>query len=169
MLPFISLLPGIISWSNSGTMLVIDVHPIQRLDCYSTPADWHPGRSFFIQGLWFSFFAPLLSSRWISGSKWRVILLRFFGAQIGHGTRIKPGFRVKYPWRLIVGQFCWLGEDAWIDNLAAVRLGDRVCLSQGAYLCTGNHNYRSSDFGLHLMQGLPHLYYGHSSGSSLCE
>ena len=33
-------------------------------------------------------------------------------------------------------------------SLSPVRLGDRVCLSQGAYLCTGNHDYRSPGFDL---------------------
>lgn len=74
--------------------------------------------------------------------------MRLFGAQIGAGCNIKPGLRVKFPWRLVVGHSCWLAEDAWIDNLAVIRLGDRVCLSQGAYLCTGNHDFRSPAFTL---------------------
>ena len=53
-------------------------------------------------------------------------------------------------WRLQVGQACWLAEDAWLDNLAPISLGDRVCLSQGAYLCTGNHDFRSPGFDLRL-------------------
>jgi putative colanic acid biosynthesis acetyltransferase WcaF len=64
------------------------------------------------------------------------------------GCRIKPGLRVKFPWRLVLGDHCWLGEAVWIDNLAPVSLGDRVCLSQGAYLCTGNHDFRSLGFDL---------------------
>jgi putative colanic acid biosynthesis acetyltransferase WcaF len=32
---------------------------------------------------------------------------------------------------------CWLAEDAWPGNLAPITLGDRVCLSQGTYICTG--------------------------------
>ena len=52
--------------------------------------------------------------------------------------------------RLQVGQACWLAEDAWLDNLAPISLGDRVCLSQGTYLCTGNHNFRSPGFDLRL-------------------
>jgi putative colanic acid biosynthesis acetyltransferase WcaF len=53
-------------------------------------------------------------------------------------------------WRLQVGQACWLAEDAWLDNLAPISLGDRVCLSQGTYLCTGNHDFRSPGFDLRL-------------------
>jgi putative colanic acid biosynthesis acetyltransferase WcaF len=123
---------------------------IQQLHRYRTPADWHPGASALKRTLWFCMGAPLLAARWLPGSTWRVLLLRGFGAQIGGGCRIKPGLRVKFPWRLQVGEACWLAEDAWIDNLAPVRLGDRVCLSQGAYLCTGNHDFRSPGFDLRL-------------------
>jgi putative colanic acid biosynthesis acetyltransferase WcaF len=77
-------------------------------------------------------------------------LLRVFGARIGAQCRIKPGLRVKFPWRLQIGHACWLAEDAWLDNLAPITLGDRVCISQGAYLCTGNHDFRSPGFHLRL-------------------
>ena len=122
----------------------------QQLDRYRTPPDWQPGASLPVCTLWFCAGAPLLSARWLPGSAWRVLLLRSFGAQIGSGCRLKPGLRVKFPWRLQVGQACWLAEDAWLDNLAPISLGDRVCLSQGAYLCTGNHNFRSPGFDLRL-------------------
>ncbi|MEB3353750.1 MAG: hypothetical protein VKM34_05895 [Cyanobacteriota bacterium] len=52
--------------------------------------------------------------------------------------------------RLVVGRACWLAEDAWPGNFAPITLGDRVCLSQGAVLCTGNHNFRSPGFDLRL-------------------
>ena len=120
----------------------------QRLDQYRLPASWHPGAPLLLQFLWFCFGAPLLSSRCLPGSVWRAWLLCVFGAHIGSGCNIKPGIRVKFPWRLQVGESCWLAEDAWLDNLAPITLGDRVCLSQGVYLCTGNHNFRSSNFDL---------------------
>ena len=122
----------------------------QHLDFYRTPPDWHPGASPAVQILWFCLASFLLSARWLPGSAWRVCLLRAFGACIGTGCRIKPGLRVKFPWRLQVGQSCWLGEDAWLDNLAPIILGDRVCISQGVYLCTGNHDFRSPGFDLRL-------------------
>ena len=123
---------------------------IQQLDCYQTPPDWHPGASLMVRTFWFCLGSPLLSARWLPGSVWRVQLLRAFGARIGMGCRFKPGLRVKFPWRLQVGQACWLAEGAWLDNLSLITLGDRVCLSQGVYLCTGNHNFRSPGFDLQL-------------------
>ena len=125
---------------------------IQELHHYRTPPDWHPGAPLQLLTLWFCAGAPLLSARWLPGSAWRVLLLRAFGARIGLGCRVKPGLRVKFPWRLQMGEACWLAEDAWLDNLAPITLGDRVCLSQGAYLCTGNHNFRSPGFDLRLGQ-----------------
>lgn len=74
--------------------------------------------------------------------------LRVFGAQLGRGLVIKPSVRIKYPWKLKVGEHCWIGEEVWIDNLDLVTLGDHVCLSQGALLLCGNHNYKSPDFDL---------------------
>lgn len=84
----------------------------------------------------------------VPGSGWRASLLRFFGAEIGAGVVFKPGVRVKFPWRLSVGANSWIGERAWIDNLAEVRIGRDVCISQGAYLGTGNHDWTSPTFDL---------------------
>ncbi|MGH7900059.1 MAG: DapH/DapD/GlmU-related protein [Candidatus Binatia bacterium] len=36
----------------------------------------------------------------------------------------------------------------WIDNLARVSIGTNCCVSQDAYLCTGNHDRSRSDFRL---------------------
>ncbi len=75
-------------------------------------------------------------------------MLRLFGANIGKGVLIKPGVNIKYPWFLEIGDHCWIGENAWIDNLAKVTLGAHVCISQGAYLLTGNHDYGKPGFDL---------------------
>jgi putative colanic acid biosynthesis acetyltransferase WcaF len=55
---------------------------------------------------------------------------------------------IKYPWHLSVGDYSWIGEDVWIDNLAYVTIGANCCISQGALLLCGNHNYKSSAFDL---------------------
>ncbi len=83
-----------------------------------------------------------------SGSK--ILLLRLFGATIGNGVVIKPSVNIKYPWKLKVGDQSWIGEEVWIDNLADVTIGDNVCISQGALLLCGNHNYKKQTFDLML-------------------
>lgn len=120
---------------------------MQRLDEYRVPSSWDPGHP-VLCSIWFLLGSPLLSNRFLPGSYWRILLLRFFGSKISPKCRIKPGLRIKYPWRLRVGYACWLGENVWIDNVADVQLGDRVCISQGAYLCTGNHDFCSPGFDL---------------------
>jgi putative colanic acid biosynthesis acetyltransferase WcaF len=109
---------------------------------------YHPGRPVIVRALWFLvnglfFINPVLP---FSGLK--IILLRLFGARIGRQVVIKPGVNIKYPWRLQIGDHCWIGEKVWIDNLADVKIGNHVCLSQGAFLLTGNHNYKKPAFDL---------------------
>ena len=36
----------------------------------------------------------------------------------------------------------------WIDNLDNVVIGNNVCISQGAFLLCGNHNYKKDSFDL---------------------
>ncbi len=78
----------------------------------------------------------------------KIVLLRCFGAQVGRGVLLKPRVTIKFPWKLSIGDHVWIGEGVWIDNLAPVALGSHVCLSQGAMLLTGNHDYSRPTFDL---------------------
>ncbi|MBE9206429.1 colanic acid biosynthesis acetyltransferase WcaF [Nostoc sp. LEGE 06077] len=118
-----------------------------RLDNYTLDT-YTPGAPLWKQVLWYFLGSPLVQNRWLTVSSFKVRLLRSFGAQIGENVRIKPGVRVKFPWRLTVGDHVWIGEDAWIDNLATVTIENHVCISQGVYLCTGNHDWSHPDFKL---------------------
>jgi len=109
---------------------------------------YRPGGSAWKRAVWFFLGQPILRSAFLPWSALRVRLLRLFGAQIGEGVTIKPSVHVKYPWHLSVGNHCWIGEHVWIDNLTSVRIADNCCLSQGAYLCTGNHDWSDPYFGL---------------------
>lgn len=118
-----------------------------RLNQY-TVGDYTPGAPYWKQLLWYFAGSPLVESYWLPLSALKIWILRIFGAKIGQGVRIKPGVRVKFPWRLNIGDFVWIGEDTWIDNLAPVTIQSHVCLSQGVYLCTGNHDWNHPDFKL---------------------
>ncbi len=76
------------------------------------------------------------------------MVLKAFGARLGKNVVIKPRVNIKYPWKLQVGNNCWIGENVWIDNLGLVIIGDNVCLSQGAMLICGNHDYKKRTFDL---------------------
>lgn len=79
-------------------------------------------------------------------SSWKARILRAFGAKIGKGFVCKPRVTIKYPWFLEIGDHVWLGELVWIDNHTTVRIGNSVCISQGAYLFTGNHDWNDLAF-----------------------
>ncbi|TAE32532.1 MAG: colanic acid biosynthesis acetyltransferase WcaF [Cytophagales bacterium] len=89
----------------------------------------------------------------------KIAVLRLFGAKIGQNVMIKPAVNIKYPWRLIISDYVWIGEQVWIDNLSEVSIGPNACLSQGAMILTGNHDYRRATFDLttrpiHLSEGV---------------
>ena len=109
---------------------------------------FNPGRGRFIQLIWYIVNAVLFNSYLFPFSYLKKIILNLFGARIGIGEVIKPKVSIKYPWKLSVGDYSWIGENVWIDNLASVSIGATCCLSQGAMLLTGNHNYKKTTFDL---------------------
>lgn len=124
----------------------MSVDPKIRLDLF-TARGFDRGRSTLVELVWLVVDVLFVRS-WLPGSQLRIFVLKAFGAQIGSGVRIKPRVRIKFPWRLQVGAHSWLGEDAWIDNLAPVIIGDHCCVSQGAFLCTGSHDLHRPEFDL---------------------
>jgi putative colanic acid biosynthesis acetyltransferase WcaF len=110
--------------------------------------DYRPGRPFPVRALWLVVEALVLLNPVVTSYRLKRAVLRLFGARIGAGVLIKPGVHVKYPWRLTVGDHCWIGERAWIDNMEDVRIGANAVVSQGAYLCTGNHDWADPGMGL---------------------
>jgi putative colanic acid biosynthesis acetyltransferase WcaF len=117
-----------------------------RLDQYDS-ASFDRGKPKWFEALWLLVDCAFVRSS-IPGTSHRRWILTLFGARIGNGVVIKPGVRVKFPWRLTIGAHSWIGEDAWIDNLSDVAIGSHCCISQGAYLCTGNHDWSSPRFDL---------------------
>lgn len=109
--------------------------------------DFDRGRAVWVEALWLLLQALFINC-WLPGSAHRKLLLRVFGAKIGLGVVLKPYLRVKFPWRLTIGDHSWVGESVWIDNLASIQIGKQVCISQAAYLCTGSHDWSAPKFDL---------------------
>lgn len=122
---------------------------MNRTDLKTFDNNWyHPGAGIFKQLLWYFINVLLINSSLFPFNKAKIFIIRTFGAKIGKGCVFKPKVNLKYPWRLEIGDYCWIGENVWIDNLADVKIGSNVCISQGAMLLCGNHNYKKSSFDL---------------------
>ncbi|MGN6181955.1 MAG: putative colanic acid biosynthesis acetyltransferase [Mucilaginibacter sp.] len=109
---------------------------------------YHPGGNALKRLLWLYTNALFFKTSLVPVSGFKVFLLRLFGANVGKGVIIKPCVNIKYPWHLTIGGNTWIGENVWIDCLVPIAIGANVCLSQGALLLTGSHNYKKTTFDL---------------------
>ncbi|MBM7507670.1 putative colanic acid biosynthesis acetyltransferase WcaF [Nocardioides salarius] len=76
-------------------------------------------------------------------SRLRISALRRFGATIGQGVIARPGLRVRFPWKLTVGDRSWIGEDVWLHNQDQLVIGTDVVISQDTFVTTGTHAFRT--------------------------
>lgn len=111
-----------------------------------TAKNFDKGEGFIKQALWYFVNALLVRASWNPFRGIKIALLKIFGAKIGKGLILKNNVCIKFPWKLTVGDNVWIGEYAWIDNLDKVTIGNNVCISQGALLLTGNHDYTLTSF-----------------------
>ena len=72
----------------------------------------------------------------------RAAWLRLFGARIGAQCQIYPTVRIFLPSLLDIGAWSAIGDHVNLYNLASIRIGERVTISQGAHLCGGTHDFR---------------------------
>lgn len=111
-------------------------------------ASFDRGRSRIVELAWMVASALLFRHSLAIWSGIKVAALRAFGARVGSGVIIKPSVQIKFPWKLAIGDHVWICEHVWIDNLDTVTIGSDVCLSQGAMLLCGTHDYKRATFDL---------------------
>jgi len=119
---------------------------VQNLKDYNN-IEFNPGNKLKVIA-WYLVSLIFFESGIFLGYKFFRFVLRGFGAKIGDGVKIKPSVKIKFPWKLDVGDYTWIGEKVWIDNQDCVSIGEHVCISQGAYIFCGNHDFRSTSFNL---------------------
>lgn len=96
--------------------------------------------------LWYLFKIIFISTPFPWPSFLKTIILRSFGASIGERVLIKPNVNIHYPWNLRIKNDVWIGEYVFLLNFEMIDIGSNVCISQRAFLCTGNHNFRDISF-----------------------
>ena len=92
--------------------------------------------------LWAACELLFVTNPWQISSGLRVRVLRAFGAQIGDGVVFRPRTRVKFPWKLQIGDRSWIGEGVWFHNQDHIRIANDVVISQETFLTTGSHAHR---------------------------
>ncbi|AWV98404.1 WcaF family extracellular polysaccharide biosynthesis acetyltransferase [Arcticibacterium luteifluviistationis] len=121
---------------------------MNKVDLSKYDNSWYNHGPLYRRLLWLLFGRIFINTYFPIPTKFKIIVLRVFGAKMGENIMIKPKVNIKYPWLLEVGDNTWIGEQVWIDNLDFVKVGTNVCLSQGVMLLTGNHDYKSRKFDL---------------------
>jgi putative colanic acid biosynthesis acetyltransferase WcaF len=94
--------------------------------------------------LWFEYLWMVVECLFVNNSlqpstRIRVILLRLFGAKIGRDTLVR-NIHVKFPWKLRIGDRCWLGEGVWLHNQDELSIGADTVISQQTFITTGSHD-----------------------------
>ncbi|MBL4591495.1 MAG: hypothetical protein JKY96_05995 [Phycisphaerales bacterium] len=73
--------------------------------------------------------------------KWRMFLLRLFGADVSMNARVYPRAKVWGPWNLIMDDFATLADDVDCYCVKPIRIGKRSTVSQYSYLCGATHDH----------------------------
>lgn len=100
------------------------------------------------EALWWGVRSLLFAPWFPVPSALKVAVLRAFGAKVGEGVVIRSRVNITMPWRVEIGDHVWIGDEVLILSLERVRICNHVCISQRAFLCTGNHDFRRDTFDL---------------------
>lgn len=73
--------------------------------------------------------------------RWRLLLLRLFGAQVHPQASVRGGAKIWYPPNLEMAANSVLADGVECYNMARISLGEGAIVSQRAFLCGGTHDY----------------------------
>lgn len=80
--------------------------------------------------------------------KYRVFLLKSFGANLDWTVSIHPKVKIDYPWNLSMKNLSSLGEGCWVYAMDNICIGEKTCIGKDVYLLTGSHDISSPTFNL---------------------
>ena len=80
--------------------------------------------------------------------KFRILLLRMFGAKIDWSCSINRLATIDGPWFLSMGRLSSLQDGVWIRCRAPVVIGEKCCIGKDVYIMTGSHKLSSPNFEL---------------------
>ena len=117
-----------------------------RLDQFDPSVGLDRGRSKIVEVIWYLVKIIFFLSAFPWPQSIKHFWLKRFGCKVGNNPVIKPRVNIHFPWKLKLGDHCWVGEECFILNFETISLGNHSCVSQRSFLCGGNHNFRSPQF-----------------------
>ncbi len=114
---------------------------VVRLDKFDKRRGLDRGKAFWFEAFWYLVKCVFFLGPWPWPIPFKRRLLILFGAKIGKGFVIRPRVNIHMPWKFIVGDHCWIGEDCEFLNLETIRLNDHVAIAHRVYLAAGSHDY----------------------------
>ncbi len=119
--------------------------PFLRLDNWDD-SGFDYGKPVFFVFLWFLCQETLFRFSPVPLYSFRRWLVRLFGGTIGRGVILRPRARLHYPWRIEIGDYTSIGDDAWLYSIAPIKIGSHSVISQKSFLCTAGHDYEDPHF-----------------------
>jgi len=119
--------------------------PFFRLDQWDhTGFDYGRGKVFVF--LWFLCQETLFRFSPLPCYGFRRWLLKVFGCKLGKQVIVHPRARLHFPWRIEIGDYSWIGDDAWLYSVAPIKIGEQTIISQKSFLCTAGHDHHDPHF-----------------------
>lgn len=79
----------------------------------------------------------------------RINLLRIVGGTVGSGTIIRRGVRFDFPWRIMIGEKCFISAGVYLDcRGGSIIINDFCDISEGVLIYSLSHNINSRDFSI---------------------
>ena len=102
------------------------------------------GRPRWFEALWILARVMFIQSALPYPMKFKRVVLRMFGAKIGKGVVLRPRINIHFPWKLEVGDHCWIGDGCQILNIEPIVFESQVALVHEVYMAAAGHDIRSA-------------------------
>ncbi|AUS05831.1 putative colanic acid biosynthesis acetyltransferase [Pseudotamlana carrageenivorans] len=82
------------------------------------------------------------------GRKWKLFLLRLFGAKVHKTANVYSSVKIYAPWQLEMYEYACLAPEVDCYNVAKITIGAHATVSQKTYLCSASHDINKKHFPL---------------------
>ena len=80
--------------------------------------------------------------------RWRTVRPAAVRREDWDRVLIRPGVRVTFPWNVVIGDYCWIGDNVTLYSIGKITVGEHSVVSQEAYLCAATHDHAEISFPL---------------------